>query len=179
MNVRLPPLHTARLRLVPCAASVARAAEAGGADAVEQILGVHVHPSWPSADLREILVAYADAVDADPSMLGWGLWLVLDARGRNLVGDVGFKGPPGDDGSIEIGYGIVPPCRRKGFATEAVRALLSWAWSQPGVRRIDARCYAVNEASMGVLTKAGFDLQGGEAGILEWSMDAPEADRHP
>jgi len=140
---------------------------------VEQLLRVHVHPSWPSADLRETLLAYADAVEIDASMLGWGLWLVLDARGRSLVGDVGFKGPPGDDGAIEIGYGIVPPYRRKGLATEAVRGLLGWAWAQPGVSRIVARCYAVNEASIGVLTKVGFELQGGEAGILDWQLDAP------
>ncbi|HWV38591.1 MAG TPA: GNAT family N-acetyltransferase [Vulgatibacter sp.] len=176
MTSRPPVLHTSRLRLVPCAASVARSAEAGGADAVEQLLGVNVHPSWPSADLREILLGYADAVEADPSMLGWGLWLVLDGRGRNLVGDVGFKGPPDDHGSIEIGYGIVPPYRGKGLATEAVRGLLAWAWAQPGVRRILARCYAVNEASKRVLAKVGFEQQGGEAGILDWALEAPAAE---
>ncbi|HEY0841035.1 MAG TPA: GNAT family N-acetyltransferase [Vulgatibacter sp.] len=170
---RPPTIHTARLRLVPCAASVARAAESGGADAAEQLLGMHVHSSWPSPDLREILPGYADAVDADPSMLGWGLWLVVDGRGRNLVGDVGFKGPPGPEGSIEIGYGIVPPFRRKGLATEAVRGLLGWAWAQPGVRRITARCFAVNEPSIAVLSKVGFVLLGEEAGILDWSLDSP------
>lgn len=172
-SVRPPILHTARLRLIPCAAAVARAAETGGADAAEQLLGVQVHPSWPSADLREILLGYADAVDEDPSMLGWGLWLIVDGRAKYLVGDVGFKGPPGPDGSVEIGYGIVPPFRRKGLATEAVRGLLAWAWAQPGVRQITARCFAVNEASIGVLTKLGFELQGGEAGILDWTLDAP------
>ncbi len=168
------PIHTARLRLIPCTAAVARAADAGGAAAVSSWLGVVVDPSWPSADLREVLPGYADALERDPGLLGWGVWLILDGRGANLVGDVGFKGPPDSAGEIEIGYGVVVPHRRRGLATEAAAALIEWAWRQPGVQRITARCFEFNEASIAVLRRLGFHLRGSEEGILEWELERPE-----
>lgn len=167
---RAPILHSARLRLVPCSAEVARAADAGGAAAVEERLGIQVDSSWPAPDLREILLGYAEALDEDPSLLGWGLWLILDGRGRNLVGDVGFKGKPDWEGAVEIGYGIVPGYRRRGLATEAIRTLIAWASTRPDVRKVTARCFEVNEASIGVLEKLGFRRCGRFEGILEWEL---------
>ncbi|AKU92481.1 GNAT family N-acetyltransferase [Vulgatibacter incomptus] len=166
-------LHTARLRLVPCSPAVARAADSGGAAAVEALLRVHVDPSWPSPDLREVLLGHAEAIEADPALWCWGLWLVLDGRARNLVGDVGFKGPPDSTGTVEVGYGIVPPFRRRGLAVEAVRALIEWSDIQPGVEMIAARCFASNAGSIGVLEHLGFRRCGGDEAILEWELLRP------
>jgi len=168
-------LRSPRLRLVPCAAAVARSADAGGASAVEALLGIRVDPSWPAPDLREILLGYAEALEEDPSLYGWGLWLILDASGKELIGDLGLKGKPDEDGSVEIGYGIVESFRRQGFATEAVRTLIEWAGSFPEVKRITARCYTVNFASIGVLEKLGFTQCGIDDGILEWELHCDSA----
>jgi RimJ/RimL family protein N-acetyltransferase len=57
-----------------------------------------------------------------------------------VIGDVGFVGPPGEDGVVEIGFSVIPSYRGRGIATEAVRALSRWGLSQPTVLSILARC---------------------------------------
>lgn len=170
MLARSSSLRSPRLRLVPCPARIARLADVGGGAAVEEALGISVDPSWPPADLREILLGYAESLEEEPALLGWGLWLILDRSGETLVGDIGFKGPPDLRGEVELGYGIVAPFRRRGLVTEAIHTLLDWAWDEPAVERISARCFATNFASIGVLEKIGFHRTGEVGGILEWEL---------
>lgn len=162
-----PVVRSRRLRLIPCSADVARAAVEGGAESVSRALGMEVHPSWPPPDLLEILPSHLEEVEADPAAAVWGVWLVLDAGGRQLLGDVGFKGAP-RDGAVELGYGISPPFRRRGYASEAVEALIGWAAEQAGVQRIIASCFTENLASQAVLRGTGFQLVASDGIILEW-----------
>jgi RimJ/RimL family protein N-acetyltransferase len=87
---------------------------------------------------------------ADPD--GWGAWLLF--HGEEVVGDAGFKGPP-QDGEVELGYSVVPPHRRRGYATEAARALVDWALGQPGVERVVAETEPENAPSQRVLELIG------------------------
>lgn len=162
-------IHTERLRLIPCDAAVARAAlEAPWR--LPTLLGVRVEGQWPPPDLAEVLPGYVDALEIDPSLLGWGVWLILDEPGELLLGDVGFKGPPDEEGRIEVGYGILEPFRSRGFATEAVLALIDWARLQPGVEEVTASSLIENRASARVLAKAGFSRLGVEEGVVSWRL---------
>ncbi len=163
-------LFTPRLRLLPCDAVVARAA-VEAPETLPSLLGLRVDPEWPSEDIAEVLPGYADAVELDPGLLRWGLFLVLDRGGRRLVGDAGFKGPPDDEGAVEIGYGIVSAFRGRGYATEAVRALIAYARRQPAVREVLATCFASNAGSRRVLEKSGFRHVGTDGSLLDWSIE--------
>jgi len=48
----------------------------------------------------------------------------------------------------------------KGYATEAARAIVEWAFSVPVIRRVWATCDTQNVASARVLEKAGLQLEG-------------------
>jgi RimJ/RimL family protein N-acetyltransferase len=72
------------------------------------------------------------------------------------VGSIGFFGPPDDEGTVMIGYGLAEAARGFGYATEAVRGLIGYAFSRPEVTRILADTDADNVASHRVLEKAGF-----------------------
>ena len=82
-----------------------------------------------------------------------------------IVGDFCFKGP-GDDGVIEIGYGLKEEYRHCGYMTEAVKAITEWALSQENVRQVEAETDWHNIASQNVLFHAGFVRNGkvGEEG---------------
>ena len=82
-------------------------------------------------------------------------WLPGRAR---AVGVAGFKGPPDENGEVEIGYSIVPSEQRKGYCTEAVAALLDFAWSDPRVVFVSAHTLdkEETEASRKVLERAEF-----------------------
>lgn len=71
------------------------------------------------------------------------------------VGDLCFKGLD-TDGRVEIGYGLLPEFWGRGYATEAVRAIIQWALIQPGVIAIEAEIEVNNVASRRVLEKSGF-----------------------
>ena len=57
-----------------------------------------------------------------------------------------FKGQ-GDDGSVEIGYGIVEEYQGQGYATEAVESAVAWALKQSGVYRVEAETGPENTKS--------------------------------
>lgn len=162
-------IYSERLRLIPCDAEVARVALATPSR-LPALLGVRVEGEWPPVDLAEVLPGYVDALTIDPSLLGWGVWLILDRAGEVLVGDVGFKGPPDDEGRVEVGYGILEPFRGRGFATEAVLSLIEWAADRQEVREVTASTLVENRASARVLVKAGFSRLGVEEGIVSWRL---------
>ena len=90
-----------------------------------------------------------------PEQWEWyAIWMIEDKDGAR-IGDLSFKGR-GDDGSVEIGYGISEEYRGKGFASEAVDAAVRWALGQPGVERVEAETEPDNRASQRVLQKCGF-----------------------
>lgn len=113
------------------------------------------HPDFPRPDDRDAATLW---VEGDP----WGPRHVV--RGTTVLGSIGFFGPPADvDGvpEAEVGYGLVPEARGWGFATEALRALLTAA-DAAGVR-VRASVQPDNTASVRVLAKAGFtELRGSD-----------------
>jgi RimJ/RimL family protein N-acetyltransferase len=73
-----------------------------------------------------------------------------------IVGMIGFKNLPEDDGSIEIGYGIVPSQQGRGFATKAVELLLKEAFLTTKIQTVIAHTTPSNRASHRVLEKNEF-----------------------
>lgn len=79
-------------------------------------------------------------------------FLVIRRDDRTVVGMAGFGG---DGASAELGYGFGRPFWNRGYATEAVRALIELA-RRLEVRLLDAYAFPENPASVRVLEKAGF-----------------------
>jgi RimJ/RimL family protein N-acetyltransferase len=85
----------------------------------------------------------------------WGHFQVLDRSSGRVIGGVGFLGPP-VDGKVEIGYGIAPSCQGRGYATEAVEAMVAIASADAVVTTIVAGTDPDNLPSQRVLEKVGF-----------------------
>ncbi len=60
----------------------------------------------------------------------------------------------------EIGYSIVTRRRGRGYATEAVRALVSECFERAALERVRAYCVPENERSRAVLRNVGFTEEG-------------------
>ena len=157
-------MQTERLELRPLGPAAAAALPHDRATAALE-LGAELPDGWPHADLVDILPLQAAAAPGEEQ---FGVWVIIERDTGTLCGDIGFLGPPGPDGAIEIGYSVVPSCRRRGYATEAARALVAWALSQPGVRRVVARCDTGNVASIRILEGLGFTRDGIVNGQLRW-----------
>lgn len=90
---------------------------------------------------------------------GFGFWGVREKTREDLVGFGGFRFvEPTPD--VEILYGIAPPLWGRGYATEAARALLAWAFRQTDLPMIFAGADAPNRASFRVMEKLGMRPDG-------------------
>ncbi len=79
----------------------------------------------------------------------------------DLVGNLWFHAePPAEWRSCELGYVFHPDHCGRGYATEAVRALLDTAFGDWGVRRVTARCNPANTASWRLLERVGLRREG-------------------
>src|SRR3954470_24644150 len=93
---------------------------------------------------------------ADASAQPWLVRAMVASTPQQVVGSVGFHAPPDDHGRVEIGYDIVASERRKGYAREAIRALLNWAWETGRVRTCVASVTPDNAPSLALIHSFGF-----------------------
>ena len=112
--------------------------------------------------------AYTEMLDGcleHPDQWEWYAIWMIELKDGTHVGELCFKGLSAD-GIAEIGYGISEEYQSNGYATEAVKAILEWAFSHPEVVTVEAETDPDNTASIRVLEKCGFAPNGvlGEEG---------------
>ena len=154
-------IRTPRLVLLAATAAMLRA-ELEGLDALAAATGARVPADWPPElyDRDAVLysLAAAEASPDDPPR--WGSWYVVepaaDGGPGTLTGMCGFHAPPTPEGDVEVGYGLLPAARGRGYATEAARALVAYAFADPRVRRVVAETLPHLDASIRVMERAGF-----------------------
>jgi RimJ/RimL family protein N-acetyltransferase len=152
-------LFTPRLELVAATAEVARAAVSDRIT-LARLLSARVPASWPHELVADNLEGFARRIEADPALEGWLPWYWVTREDRTLIGNGGFGAVPAEDGSGKIGYALVAEREGRGFATEAVAAILEWAFSHPGLSRVVADTYPELRRSIRVLHKNGFRYAG-------------------
>ena len=169
-------ITTERLVLIPGTVELL-SAELEGLVAFRQKLGVIVPETWPpdlyDRPAQEFTLNY---LKENENGVGWMLWyLVLNNANENsgtLIGTCGYKGKPSPDGTVEIGYSVLPEYQQKGYATEAARALVDRAFLHPDVTRVIAETFPELTASIRVLEKNGFVLtgNGSEPGVIRFEL---------
>lgn len=95
----------------------------------------------------------------NPEQWEWYAIWMIELKDGTHIGELCFKGLD-SDGVVEIGYGIVEKYQEHGYATEAVKAISSWAFQEPKVSAIEAEIDDKNIASKKVLEKCGFVFSG-------------------
>ncbi|MFG3338186.1 GNAT family N-acetyltransferase [Glycomyces sp. NPDC048151] len=117
----------------------------------------------------------APLIAAEPAWLGpFGHRLIVERASGLVVGSLGLFWPPAD-GAVELGYGVAPSRRGRGYAPEAVLALTAHAFTSPAVEAVFAHVEPSNPASVRVLEKAGFvpGGPGAEAGTVRYDAPPP------
>lgn len=84
---------------------------------------------------------------------------MVECQSRQLVGCVGVRLAK-DKQAAELGYWVGRPHWRQGFALEAGRRLVQWAFAELSLARITAVVAADNEGSVAVLKQLGFSQSG-------------------
>lgn len=174
-------IRTPQLELVAATEAQLRA-ELEGRDAFAAALGARVPDRWPpelygehgTAAARWVLDRMAEQ-PLERRFFQYYFLLVDADEARTLVGVGGFKGAP-VDAVVELGYEVLESYRRRGFATEATAAMLSFAFGQDDVDSVRAQTLPHLAPSIGVLQRCGFRLAGaGDAeGVIRFEIDRAE-----
>ena len=90
-------------------------------------------------------------------------WLLFHRESEELVGAISAR----EDQGINLGYLVARPFWGQGYMSEALGAVVKWAFSEPSIFRVWAVCDLENHASARLLETNGFSREG----ILKkWSL---------
>ncbi len=110
-----------------------------------------------ASDRAEVSADWIARVRAATSADPWTCGFVIVHRANDAaVGSCGYKSPPSPDGIVEIAYGVDPDHQGQGYATEAAKAMVAYAFASGRVRTVRAHTRPELNASTRVLTKCGF-----------------------
>jgi RimJ/RimL family protein N-acetyltransferase len=148
-------VRTSRLDLTPMTADVIDALLAADGPRLLALTGARFrHPS-PPPYMADALPVVRDRLRLRPAEVPWWNWLIVNRAADEVVGSVAFGGPVNQDGAVLVGYAIYADYEGRGYATEAVKALVAWAFGQPGVREVRALAPVWNTPALRVAENVG------------------------
>ncbi len=115
---------------------------------------VHEEPLASPAKAREAILAYPDYRE-----YGYGRWACVLRRTTEAIGFAGLKYLPERD-EVDVGYRFFPEYWRRGYATEAARASIRYAFGVLALEEVCAFVLPENLASIRVLEKSGMHSTG-------------------
>jgi ribosomal-protein-serine acetyltransferase len=124
----------------------------------------HLYEFMPEQYLRmqseadaELIIRKLGAEWALRNLFIFGVWEKDSGRylGETYLANADWHVP-----CIEVGYFLLQASTGKGFATEAARGALRFAFEHLGVLRVELQCAADNLASQRVAERCGFRLEG-------------------
>jgi ribosomal-protein-alanine N-acetyltransferase len=151
----MPELDTPRLRLRKFAQTDLLAVYAWASDPE-----VARYALWDRHESPVDTQAFLDFCFREYEERGIGPWAVVRKDTAELIGNCSYGRIVPEESKIELAYFFARPHWGHGFATEAVRGAIDYAFGVIGVRRLEARCVAANKASERVMQKAGLEYRG-------------------
>ena len=163
--LRMPVLSTPRLRIRDFATT--------DLEAVHQLLDRDIAIAGESSRSREqrrvwlewTVLSYAQLAELDQPP--YGDRAIVRAATDRIIGACGLVpclvprlGSEDQRVAPEVGmyWAVAPALQRQGYATEAARALVAYAFGELRLRRLIAMTTFDNEASMGVMRKLGMRI---------------------
>ena len=174
-----PQVRTDRLALAPLILDQVDALIAGDGDRLRTLTGVlFPRPAAPPPYMADPLPEVRERLRARPEEAPWWSWLVYEWETARAVGVVAFGGPPDDAGAVLIGYAMYAQFEGHGYATEAVRAMVGWAFRQPGVKLVRTLAPVWNTPALRVAENVGMrpiaaDEDDDVGEVLVYAVTAP------
>ncbi|AZS83107.1 N-acetyltransferase [Streptomyces griseoviridis] len=110
----------------------------------------------------------------DPDRPGWFQYAIEEKAEGRLVGDLGVRLHE-NLMQADLGFTLAGDRQGRGYASEAVRAVLDDLFGSRGLRRVSAECDARNTRSARLLERVGFELEGRRPAFTwlkgEWTDD--------
>jgi [ribosomal protein S5]-alanine N-acetyltransferase len=164
-------IETERLMLVPLTANDLRSMMSNKKLASTQ-LGWASDAEELNSKMCFIYQLKAENIDKDDAnWMFYTYFAIVLKESNHLIGEIGFKGVPDENGEVEVGYGLEnEKWNGKGYMTEALKALIQWAFTQQSVLCVVADTDKINVASQKVLKKSGMLFWKEEFDYFWWKI---------
>lgn len=123
----------------------------------ESVMEFYGHLAHRSIDESAALIRQQHTWYAERAGIRWGITLKGEDR---VIGSCGFFGFDEGFRRAVTGYELNRAFWHQGIMTEAMSAILTYAFSEPALNRVEAVVDDVNERSKGLLRKLGFTHEG-------------------
>ena len=135
------------------------------ADDLDDIYGVYDDPlvgmyaGEPYYDRDKALDYINSYTEYQYRFYEYGIWLVRDRLTGEVIGRAGLTGRAGYE-DAELGYVFAKRVWGRGYATEAIDAIIKYSKEELYMERLNAFVMPENEASLHILAKFGFKEKG-------------------
>ncbi len=133
-------------------------------------MGLKPGKLWPDNEIIETIPRIIKNINKVGMPTGFESWMIIKTTTNEIIGDIGFKGFNRITSSADIGYGIVASERRNGYAFEACKTLINWAFENESLNTITASCLIDNIKSANLLKKLNFENIAIDDEFLYWSL---------
>jgi len=158
-----PTLTTERLTLRPCVPADAEAIQALVSDVEIARNTLNIPHPYPAGAASEWITRHTEKFEKNEEIV-----FAIVTRGGELVGIIGLV--PKQHDVAEIGYWIGVPYWSRGYASEAARAVIGYAFGELSFNRIEAAHFSRNPASGRVMQKIGMKHEGTlRQAVKKWS----------
>ena len=128
-----------------------------GADEVARWLTPEWRPVNDTDAMRSVLHAW---IEAGPNLIPpAGRWAIVRQEDEELVGGLSLKLLPPFEEDFELTWALRPDVWGRGYATEASKAIVAWAFRQ-GIDEVFAVARPTNERAVSVARRLGMEWVG-------------------
>ena len=167
--LQIDKLQTERLILIPFTTQICKNLIHNNFTDL-QTIGLKKGKSWPDEDVLETLPKILTNLSLVEAPTGFESWMIIKKDTFEIIGDLGFKGFNYEKENIDIGYGVIKEERGNGYAEEATKTLIKWAFNQDIVKEITASCLIDNTSSIKLLKKLNFEITKNDNEMMHWSL---------
>ena len=113
---------------------------------------------YPLSEARLFIAGLHDVAPGTPGT--WFQFAVSLQSSGTLIGDVALRTRQADERQAELGFTFATVHQRQGFATEAVGAVVRYAFEKLAMHRIFSRTDVRNVGAQRLLERLGFRYEG-------------------
>ena len=137
---------------------------------------VNLYQGWIPKSIDDVHDFIANKVAPEINLpCKWFQLVIIKDQGNELIGDIGVYFPATDASQVEMGCTLNQTHHGKGYATEALKATITYLFEVLGKRRIVASVDPRNLPSIRLIERLGFLKKGHKMGSLfingEWVDD--------
>jgi RimJ/RimL family protein N-acetyltransferase len=172
-------VQTERLDIAPLALNEIDALIVNDGARLRELTGaLFPRPAAPPPYMADPLPEVGRRLRAHPHEAPWWNWLMVERETARAVGLVAFAGPPDELGAVLIGYAVYEQYEGLGYATEAVKGMIAWAFRQAGVRQVRTLAPVWNTPALRVAENVGMrpvaaDEDDDVGEVLVYAVSAP------